>query len=77
MIDKDESMFDVIGQHIADAVQLEISDKLFDDWCNSNLDEGIFYADWRMASESDDKYVKKYFNEYYEVQPDEEEYLEC
>lgn len=70
------SMFDDMAPHITAAVQSEIAEQLFDSWIGGHLDEGMFYADYQMALMTDDISVKKRFNEYWEVTPDDDEYLE-
>jgi hypothetical protein len=49
---------------------------LFEDWNNSNLDEGTFYADWKIAELSNDNYLKGRFNQFYDLTPEDDEYLE-
>jgi hypothetical protein len=43
---------------------------------NSNLDEGILYADYQFASMSDSKEIKQAFNKFYNMNPDEQYYIE-
>ena len=71
------SMFDYIAKHISDAVVQEISEELFDSWIAGHLDEGMFIADYEMAEMCSDKSVKEKFNQYWDVQPGEEYYIEC
>jgi len=69
------SMFDDMPEHIANAIVQEISEELFDNWISGHLDEGMFIADYEMASMSSDESVKKQFNEYWQVEEGEEYYL--
>jgi hypothetical protein len=71
------SMFDGAPEHVLNAIVQEISEDLFDNWIAGHLDEGMFIADYEMANMCSDDSVKKQFNEYWDVQPGEEYYLEC
>ena len=70
------SMFDDMPQHIQDSVMQECQEQLFNSWLEMHLDEGMLFADWQMASMSDDDSVRQRFNEYWEIEKDEEFYLE-
>ena len=70
------SFLDDENQMVIDATVIEIGQKLFEDWNDSNLDEGTFYADWQIALLSDDNYLKGRFNQFYDLTPDDDEYLE-
>jgi len=70
------SMFDDMPQHIQDSVMQECQEQLFNSWLEMNLDEGMLFADWQMASLCSDDSVKQRFNEYWEIEKDEEFYLE-
>ena len=41
-----------------------------------NLNEGQFYADWRIADMSDSNYLKGRFNQFYDLTPDDQYYIE-
>lgn len=71
------SMFDDMAKHISDTVLLDIQEQLFDSWISGHIDEGTFIADYEMASMCSDESVKKQFNEYWQVEPGEEYYIEC
>jgi hypothetical protein len=64
------------NQMVIDAEIQTISEQLFDEWMDSNLDEGIFYADRRFAEMSDSNYLKGRFNLFYNLTPDDEHYIE-
>ena len=64
------------NQMVIDAEIQTISEQLFDEWMDSNLDEGLFYADRRFAEMSDSNYLKGRFNLYYDLKPEDEHYLE-
>ena len=63
------------NQMVIDAVCQEIGEHLFNEWNESNLDEGILYADWQIASRCDSNYLKRRYNEHWELTPDEEFYV--
>lgn len=69
------SFLEDIPQHIIDAEVQAISEHLFDEWMNANLDEGQFFSDRRFAEMSDSKYIKDEFNKHYEMKEDDEFYL--
>ncbi len=59
-----EQFIDTLAEHITGAIQQEISEDLFDQWSNKNLDEGSDYAEYMfMQYASDD--LKQQYNEYY------------
>jgi len=64
------------NQMLIDATMSEIGDMLVEDWINSNLDEGQLYSDWRIADMSDSVYLKQKFNQFYDLTPDNQYYLE-
>jgi hypothetical protein len=77
MIEQDGSFLDDMPQHILDAEILEISEMLFDEWMDSNLNDGQFWADRRFAEMSNSEYTKQAFNTFYGLTEDDEEYIEC
>ena len=48
------SFLEDINQMVIDAAVTDISDHLFDEWMNANLDEGTYFADRRFAEMSGD-----------------------
>jgi hypothetical protein len=64
------------NQMVIDAEIVDIGLKLFEDWNSSNLDEGTFYADYQIALMSDNNYLKGRFNQFYDLTPEDDEYLE-
>jgi hypothetical protein len=40
------------------------------------VDEGTFYADYQIALMSDNNYLKGRFNQFYDLTPEDDEYLE-
>ena len=72
----DVSFMDNENEMVIDATLSEIGDQLFQDWHNSNLDEGILYADYQIALMCDSNYLKRRYNEHWQLTPDEEFYVE-
>ena len=72
----DVSFMDNENQMVIDATLSEIGDQLFENWHNSNLDECILYADYQIALMCDSNYLKRRYNEHWELTPDEEFYVE-
>jgi hypothetical protein len=70
------SFLENINQMVLDAEITEISSMLFDEWMDSNLDEGVFFADRRFAEMSSSNYIKEEFNKHYDLKPEEEHYME-
>ena len=64
------------NQMVIDATYSEIGDMLVEDWVNANLDEGQMYADFRFAEMSDSNYLKGRFNQFYDLKPGDQYYLE-
>ena len=65
------------NQMVIDAIYSEIGDHLVEQWIQSNLDEGQLYADYCFAQMSDDNYIKGRFNQFYDLKPEDQYYLEC
>ena len=72
----DVSFMENENQMVIDATLQEIGMQLFEDWHNSNLDEDLLYADWQIAMRCDSNYLKRRYNEHWELTPDEEFYVE-
>jgi hypothetical protein len=70
------SFLDDENQMVVDAICTDIAEQLFEEWNNSNLDEGTFYADYQIASLSDNNYLKGRFNQFYDLTPKDEYYIE-
>jgi len=69
------SFLENINQMVIDAEVQTISEQLFDEWMNANLDEGTYFADRRFAEMSDSQYIKDEFNKHYELKEDDDDYL--
>jgi hypothetical protein len=59
-----EQFIDTLAEHITGAIQQEISEELFDQWSNKNLDEGADYAENQFMQYASDE-LKQQYNEYY------------
>ena len=70
------SFLDDENQMVIDAICTDIAEQLFEDWNQSNLDEGTFYADYQIACLSDSNYLKGRFNQFYDLNKGDEYYLE-
>ena len=64
------------NQMVIDAELQVIADHLLTEWINSNLDEGVLYSDYQIAMMCDSNYLKRRYNEHWELTPDEEFYVE-
>ena len=64
------------NQMVIDATYSEIGAMLVEDWVNSNLDEGQLFADFRFAEMADSNYLKGRFNQFYDLKPGDQYYLE-
>jgi hypothetical protein len=65
------------NEMVIDATYSEIGAMLVEDWVNANLDEGQLFADYRFAEMSDNNYLKGRFNQFYDLTPGDQYYLEC
>ena len=70
------SMFDDMSQMVQEGIVDTVAHELFDQWVNSNLDEGEMYADHQICLLYGDPLLKKEFNEFYNVKPEDELYFE-
>jgi hypothetical protein len=64
------------NEMVIDATYSEIGAMLVEDWVNANLDEGQLFADFRFAEMSDNNYLKGRFNQFYDLTPGDQYYLE-
>ncbi len=64
-----------VNQMVIDACYQDIAEQLLEDWINSNLDEGQYYADKQFAEMSGDKFVQSEFNKFYNLKEGDEDYL--
>jgi hypothetical protein len=64
------------NEMVIDMTYSEIGEMLVEDWINSNLDEGQLYADWCVANMASSNYLKGRFNQFYDLNPTDNYYLE-
>ena len=53
-----------MNQMLVDSIENDIKEQLFEDWNNSNLDEGEEYAEFKFMEFAPDN-VRQSYNEYY------------
>ena len=70
------SMFENESEGVVQLMFREVADQLFDEWNDSNCDEGTDYADYKIVEMVGTPYMKKRFNEYYELNVGDEYYFE-
>ena len=70
------SMFDDMNQMEQDGIVDTIAHQLFDEWVDSNLDEGNMYADYQICLMYGDPLLQKQFNEYHNAKAGDELYFE-
>jgi hypothetical protein len=70
------SFLEDVNQMVIDACYQDIAEQLLEDWINSNLDEGQYYADKQFAEMSGDKFVQSEFNKFYNLTETDEDYFE-
>ena len=68
--------FDDENEMVMGAIMSDIADQLLDDWVQSNLDEGQFWSDYQIASMCDSNYLKGRFNQFYDLKPEDQYYVE-
>ena len=64
------------NQMVIDAEYSYIGEQLVEDWVNSNLDEGVYYADKCFAEMCESNYLKSRFNQLYDLNPGDDDYIE-
>jgi hypothetical protein len=67
--------FDDLPDMVKDAVFSDIADQLLDDWIQSNLDEGQYYADLQIAYRSGDPMLQDKFNKFYNLTEKDDDYF--
>ena len=75
MIDQEDSFLDLLDDDVRfDTFEL-ISNQLFEDWNNANLDEGLLYADYRIAEMSRDALVINAYHKHWDLHEGDEYYV--
>ena len=75
MIDREDSFLDLLDDDVRFDTFEHISNQLFDDWNNSNLDEGLLYADFRIAAMSGDPDIITAYNQHWNLKEGDEYYV--
>ena len=70
------SFLDNETEMVADLLIQQVSEGLFEDWHNANLDEGEIYADYQLLAHGGDEYLMRRFNEHYDLKPGDYYYIE-
>ena len=70
------SMFDNMNQMEQDGIVDTIAHELFEQWVDSNLDEGVMYADYQICLMYGSPELQKDFNEFYKLTPNDQYYFE-
>jgi len=70
------SFLDEENQQVVDLIIQEVAEALFEEWNNANLDEGDLYADYQILSHAGSNYLFGRFNQYYDLKPGDEYYIE-
>ena len=60
----DNLFSDWVGEHILDSITQDIQEHLFDQWNDSNLNEGNLYAEYRFFEHASPE-VKDQYNKHY------------
>lgn len=68
--------FDDVNLMVKDAIFSDIADQLLNDWINSLLDEGQYFADLKVASMSGDPFLQDKFNKFYDLKEGDDGYFE-
>jgi hypothetical protein len=69
------SFLDNENEMVQGALIQEVSEHLFEQWIDTQLDEGVFYADKQIAIITSDQYIKQKFNEFYNLKEGDVDYV--
>ena len=75
MIEQEDSFTDMLDDDLRYDTFEHISNQLFDDWNDANLNEGIMYADFRIAEMSGDPVIIAAYNEHWQLKEGDEYYI--
>lgn len=75
MIDQEDSFTDLLDDDFRTDLMLEIANQLFDDWNNANCDEGLMYADFKIAEMSGHPDIIDTFHKHWGIGPNDEYWL--
>ena len=69
-----EMFTDNMNEMLIGSIEYDIKEQLFDDWNNSNLDEGEEYAEFKFMEFAPDN-VRQSYSEYYGYKEGDEYFL--
>lgn len=75
MIDQEDSFLETLDQELVNNTIMHVAGQLFDDWNDSNCDEGLMYADFKIAEMSDDAVIIDTFHKHWGITPSDEYWL--
>ena len=75
MIDQEDSFTDTLEEELVSDMYERIAFDLFDSWNESNLNEGMLYADFKMAEMSGDNDIIDAFHKHWGITPSDEYWL--
>ena len=76
LIDQEDSFTDTLFIEQVDDLYMNIAGELFDEWNDSNLNEGLLYADYQLASRSNDKSIIDAYHEHWGLVEGDEYYID-
>ena len=76
MIDQEDSFTDTLFIEQVDDLYMNIAGELFDQWNDSNLNEGLLYADYQLAQMSNDSVIVDAYNKHWGLVPGDEYYID-
>ena len=74
-LEQEESFLELLDQGLVNDTIMHISGQLFDEWNDSNCNEGLMYADFKIAQMSDDAVIINAFHEHWGITPDDEYWI--
>ena len=71
----EDSFTDYLDSEVRHDMYQRIANDLFDDWNDSNLNEGLLYADYRLAEASGDTDIIDEYHEHWGLVEGDEYYI--
>ena len=75
MINQEDSFTDLLDSEFRQDMYQRIANDLFDDWNDANLNEGLMYADFKIAQMSGDTDIINAFHKHWGIEKDDEYWL--
>ena len=72
----EDSFTDYLDSEVRHDMYQRIANDLFDDWNDSNLNEGLLYADYRIAEASGDTDIIEEYHNHWQLEPGDEYYID-